>query len=161
MSKRILSIVFFVSIAALAGYGVYKKFTQKQKDTASPQAVVATASKTQTSSFFADKYYGVFLDTGDVYFGKLSNKEGVFVTVEDAFYLKVTQITEKDKSGKQTGASAPNMSLVKVGSEIHKPKNKIEIQRSHIIYIQELEQDSDVIRAINDYQYQLSRPQGQ
>lgn len=109
----------------------------------------STNPKATTFSFYDDKYHGVFLENGDVYFGKLSNKEGTFVVLKDAYYLRVTEQLQNTKEGKQV--KVPDLKLVKIGLEFHKPTDAIELERSHILFIQELQPDSEVIKVINDY----------
>ena len=141
--KEFFKHIVLLALVAIAGYSIYNTF----KPFVKKLPVAETVQPTATIS--TDSYYGVFLDNNEVYFGKLSNKESTFVTLEDSFYIRVTQTSQKGKDGKEV--SVPNMDLVKVGTEFHKPKDKIEIQRSHIISIQELSPDSDVIKAINNY----------
>lgn len=130
--KKIYSLIFIIAVVSLGSYFAYINYFSKPETT------------TPKASIFDDKFFGVFLDTGDVYFGKLSNRESAFVTVDEAFYLRVTENTEKDKSGKPIGA--PQLNLIKLGTEMHKPTGKIEIQRTHIVSIQELSADSEVIK---------------
>jgi hypothetical protein len=69
--------------------------------------------------------------------------------LRDAYYLKVTEQLQNTKDGKQV--KVPDLKLVQIGAEFHKPTNGIQIERSHILFIQELAPDSDVIKVINDY----------
>ena len=106
-----------------------------------------------TFSFYDEKYHGVFMENGDVYFGKLSNKEGSFVILKDAYYLRVTEQLQNTKEGKQV--KVPDLKLVKIGVEFHKPTDGIELERGHVVFIQELEPDSEVIKVINEYKNSL------
>lgn len=129
----IFGLIFFVAV----GYGGYWWY----QTSANPRVT--------TFSFYDEKYHGVFLENGDVYFGKLSNKEGTFVVLKDAYYLRVTEQLQNTKEGKQV--KVPDLKLVKIGVEFHKPTDVIELERSHILFIQELEQDSEVIKVINEH----------
>jgi len=87
------------------------------------------------------EYQAVFLDSGQVYFGKL--KEGKeFYALTDVFYL-------------QTGASGldqtSSLSLIKLGSEAHGPEDKMEINKEHILFVEDMKSDSKVVKAILDY----------
>lgn len=139
-NKKLTRFVLFVIAVAVVATGLYYAYNSyySKSSTASPAA-----------SFFANKYFAVFLDNGDVYFGKISNKESTFVMVDDAFYLKVTQVTQKNNEGKSV--DVPQLNLVKLGNEVHKPIGKIEIQRSHIVSIQELAPDSEAITVMKNY----------
>lgn len=134
-------LIVLVLIALFVGgvYVAYKNFIPRE-----------TPPAKGTATFFEPKYYGVFLDTNDVYFGKLSNKDSASVTLDDAFYLKVTQTSQKTKDGKVV--NVPNINLVKLGMEIYKPKGTIEIQRNHIVSLQELAPDSEVIKIMKNHQ---------
>ncbi len=95
------------------------------------------------------EYQAVFLNNNQVYFGKLSNKNSKYVTLKDVYYLRVTQ-TIQEKDGKQI--SVPDINLIKLGTEIHKPTDRMEIQRGNILFIEDLSSDSKVIEAIKSYQ---------
>lgn len=88
------------------------------------------------------EYQAVFLDSGQVYFGKLKVRNGDFYSLTDVFYL-------------QTGAvgldQTSNLSLVKLGNEAHGPEDKMEINKEHILFIEDMKGDSKVVQAIQDY----------
>ena len=89
------------------------------------------------------------MDNNDVYFGKITKRDASFVTLENTFYLRVTQVQQKDKDGKIV--DVPSLNIVKLGAELHKPKDKIELQINKIISIQELDSTSEVIKIISNY----------
>lgn len=91
----------------------------------------------------------MFMDNNDVYFGKIAKRTDLFVTLENTFYLRVTQVPHTEADGRQVALSS--FDLVKMGTEVHKPKDKVELQVSHIISIQELDPSSQVITTINNY----------
>lgn len=128
-------------VVALSVYFIYNS-TQSPED--------ATQANTQTSSFFqGNQYYAIFLDNNDVYFGKISKRDDQFITLENTFYLRVTQVPQKTSDGKNVSLSS--FDLIKVGTEVHKPKDKVQLQVSHIISLQELDETSEVIKVINNY----------
>lgn len=117
-------LIFVLVIVAAGGYWWYK-------------------NPTLSLSWNEEKYYGVFLANGDVYFGKLANKESAFITLNDAYYLKVAQIS---REGKQE--NIPDLKLIKIGTEFHGPKGSIEFQRGHVLFVQELAASSTVIKVM-------------
>ncbi len=135
---------FFVVLFAIVAYGVYVAYMRFM-----PVSDTAPASAPARSSFFSDTYYGVFLDNNDVYFGKIGKRDASFVTLENTFYLRVTQVKQKGEDGKMV--DVPSLNLVKLGEELHKPTGKIELQVSKIISIQELDGASEVIKVIDNY----------
>ena len=92
-------------------------------------------------------YKAVFLDNDQVYFGKVANKNSKYVKLTDVYYLQVAQPSQN-----QYGVlDQPNLTLIKLGSELHGPKDEMEIVRDHIMYIEELSNDSRVVQAIREY----------
>lgn len=86
-----------------------------------------------------DKYQAVFLDDGKVFFADLVNKDGEYVTLENAYYTKSANAESDD--GSQTA-------LIQVGSESYGPDNSLMIARSKIQFWQNLRDDSQVAKAI-------------
>lgn len=88
------------------------------------------------------EYQAVFLDNGQVYFGKIENSDAGFYSLVDVFYL-------------QTGAAgidqASNLSLTKLGAEAHGPEDRMDINASHILFIEDMKSDSKVVQAIQQY----------
>jgi hypothetical protein len=97
-------------------------------------------------------YYAVFLDNNQVYFGNLSHKKSAYVVLEDVYYLRVTQVLQKNDQGQDV--AVPDINLIKLGTELHKPVDKMEIQQDHILFIEELQKDSSILQAIDKYRGQ-------
>ncbi len=110
---------------------------------------VVGAYKFMSDGSWGDGYSAVFLDNNQVYFGKLSHKKSAYVTLEDVYYLRVTQVLQDTPDGKQV--TVPDINLVKLGTELHKPEDRMEIQRTNILFIEKLKPESDIISAINTY----------
>lgn len=133
-----------IVVVALIAYTVYKGTKNSSTESGTnPNAAF------QSNSFFESSYYGVFMDNNDVYFGRITKRDDQFVTLENTFYLRVTQVPQKTADGKDIALSS--FDLIKVGTEVHKPKDKVELQVSHIISIQELDPSSQVIGVMNNY----------
>lgn len=92
-----------------------------------------------------NKYQGVFLNNGQVYFGKLSGENGLYPVLRDVFYLQVAQSPQPLQQGE---TPQPNMSLVKLGSELHGPTDQMKINRNQILFIEDLRPDSRVVQSI-------------
>ncbi len=88
------------------------------------------------------EYQAVFLDNGQVYFGKLSKTKQQFFLLTDVFYMQ---------SGSAAPDKAANLSLSKLGGEAHGPEDKMEINVDHILFIEDMKSDSKVVKAINQY----------
>jgi hypothetical protein len=107
-------------------------------------AVKGTATKAN--------YQAVFLTNEQVYFGKISDVTSDYVTLRDIYYLQVTQ-PQLQGSGDQATQQGqqPQISLVKLGNELHGPVDEMHINRSQVLFYEDLKDDSQVVKAIKDY----------
>jgi hypothetical protein len=102
-------------------------------------------------------YQAVFLTNGQVYFGKLSGESGDYATLKDIYYLQVTQPPLQGSQTGTTGAAAqpqaqPQLSLVKLGNELHGPVDSMQINRDQILFFEDMKDDGKVMQAIREYQ---------
>lgn len=89
-------------------------------------------------------YQAVFLTNGQVYFGKLSDVESSYVTLKDIYYL---QVGPAQGSGSATN-TPQNITLVKLGQELHGPVDEMHISRSQILFYEDLKAEGNVVSAI-------------
>lgn len=92
-----------------------------------------------------DRYQAVFLDDGKVFFGKLQNTDGHFLTLRDAYYTQTPASVSDDNTSLQT---ADQINLVKVGEEVYGPENSMAIRTDQVLFWQNLTADSQVAEAI-------------
>ena len=94
-------------------------------------------------------YQAVFLTNGQVYFGKLSGTGSDWVTLKDIYYLQVQQqVQPTDENSQQQ----PNLTLVKLGNELHGPVDEMKINKDQILFWENLKSDGKVVEAIVKYQ---------
>ena len=109
----------------------------------------------------ASGYQAIFLSNGQVYFGKLSDSNSTFATMTDVFYLQVVQPPlqgqQEAAQQQQQQQQQPQISLVKLGNELHGPLDEMKINRDHILFYENLKEEGQVIKAIKDYK---ANPQG-
>ncbi len=99
----------------------------------------------------------VFLNGGQVYFGHITNLNNDYMRVADIYYLRVNQQVQPDaKSGQQ---SQNDISLVKLGCELHGPEDNMLINREQVIFWENLKDDGQVAKAVAEYKKQ--NPNGQ
>lgn len=101
-------------------------------------------------------YQSVFLTGGQVYFGKITDITTQKVELEDIYYLRANgQVANPNLT------SGNDISLVKLGCELHKPQDKMTIIRSNIIFWENLKDNDEagVVSAITEYK--KSNPNGQ
>jgi hypothetical protein len=101
----------------------------------------------------ASDYQAVFLTNGQVYFGKVSDASGDYVTLKDIYYLQVTQppLQGSAEQGQQAAGQQPQISLVKLGNELHGPVDEMHINRSQVLFYEDLKEEGQVVKAIRDY----------
>jgi len=94
-------------------------------------------------------FYSVFLSNDQVYFGHITEETSSTIILKDVYYLKTTNPTSPGNTLNEATVSA-KMSLVKLGKEMHGPKDQIVINREHVIYYEEMGVDSTIMKAIFD-----------
>jgi len=95
-------------------------------------------------------WQAVFLSNGQVYFGRITSESERKLVLEEIYYLQVTQQIQPTPEGQETQAQQ-NLSLVKLGNELHGPEDTMRINMDHVLFIEELKEDSSVVSAIKDY----------
>jgi hypothetical protein len=94
------------------------------------------------------QYQAVFLTNGQVYFGKVSRTDSSYLKLTDIYYLQVQQqVQPKD----QNQGQQPQVSLAKLGGELHGPEDVMYISRQQVLFWENLKDDGKVTKAIKDY----------
>lgn len=97
-----------------------------------------------------DQYQALFLTNGQVYFGKLSNTNDAYVELRDIYYLQVTQ--NELQEGENNASADPQISLAKLGNELHGPEDTMFVSRDQVLFWENLKTDSQVVTAINEFE---------
>lgn len=92
-----------------------------------------------------DAWQSVFLTNGQVYFGRIIKEDKNLVILRKVFYLQVTQEEESQ-------SSQPKLSVIKLGQEPHGPEDEMRINRDHILFVEDLKPDSNVVKTIEEYE---------
>jgi len=111
----------------------------------------------QSKNIDKSKLQAVFLNGGQVYFGKIQSLNEKYLTMSDIYYLRVNQQVQPNQEQAQT--SANDISLVKLGCELHGPQDKMVINNDQVIFWENLKDDGQVAKAVAEYVKQ--NPQGQ
>ena len=93
-----------------------------------------------------EEFQAVFLTTGQVYFGQVKARGADFTDLENIYYLKSSSELNTSVS------DSTNISLIKLGNEVHGPTDRMVINNNQILFIEDLKNDSKVVLAIKDYQ---------
>lgn len=90
----------------------------------------------------AQRYQAVFLSNDQVYYGHLRNKHGNQAILTDVYYAQATD-TADTKDAKQ-----PQFVLVKLTDHATAPLDALYINRDHILYVEDLASNSQVVQII-------------
>jgi hypothetical protein len=97
-----------------------------------------------------DKYQAVFLDSqdGQVYFGKLDIYNEELYRLVDIYYVRVENPIQPEGANQPV---QPNISLAKLGNELHGPQDAMFIRRDKVLYWENLKDDGQVVTAITEF----------
>lgn len=134
---RVISVVLLYSITVLIAALAIYAFIIGGRDT-SQGKYVAT-----------ENYQAVFLNGGQVYFGKITSTNDKYMTLNDIYYLRVNQQVQP---GQQ--ANNNDVSLVKLGCELHGPQDRMVINQEQVVFWENLKSDGQVAKAVKQFQEQ-------
>lgn len=119
---------------------------------------LALGGNTKSEQSYVDdsKLQAVFLNGGQVYFGKIGDLNGKFMSMSNIYYLRVNQQVQPNQS---TTTGNNDVSLVKLGCELHGPQDSMVINREQVIFWENLKDDGQVAKAVKEYVTQ--NPNGQ
>ena len=86
----------------------------------------------------------VFLTNGRTYFGHVSRQTSDTLVLKDVYYLQVQQLAPQEEGGEPQ----PQLSIMSIVDELHSPENEMQINRNHVLFIEKLKKDSQVVTTI-------------
>ena len=101
------------------------------------------------------KYQAVFLSNGQVYFGKVTDANNQTLVLENIYYLRTAgnlQVSDANSTSTPPAPATDNFSLIKLGNELHGPEDKMSINLSQVLFVEDLKDDSKVVEAIRAYE---------
>ncbi|HSX45534.1 MAG TPA: hypothetical protein VLG27_00845 [Candidatus Saccharimonadia bacterium] len=121
-------------------------------------AIVVTASSNgDNEGKYVDtsKLQAVFLNTGQVYFGNIKTLNEKYFVLTNIYYLQ----TSGSGSSSSSSSSSSNVSLVKLGCELHEPYDQMVVNRDQVTFWENLQDGGQVAKAVKTFEQQ--NPQGQ
>jgi len=97
-----------------------------------------------TGLFSKKGWRAIFLTNGQVYFGKTTRTTDREMALEVVYYLRQGEKPDENEKIEQVG-------LIKLGGELHKPKDKMNIALSQILFWEELQEDGDIVKKIKEH----------
>ncbi len=106
-----------------------------------------------------EAYQAVFLDNGQVYFGKFRSVSRDLWSLTDIYYLRAGTIQPASPAGGQaapTGGQAGQegtgqIDLIKLGAELHAPRDEMIINKEHVIFYEDLGEGGEVMKLIRKH----------
>ncbi|MDO8486678.1 MAG: hypothetical protein Q7S45_00050 [Candidatus Curtissbacteria bacterium] len=143
------NIIIFVLILVILGFALYVfkpgLFKSLKIGTDSKSAVPSQEQKKEAKP---SGYSAVFLTNNQVYFGKLEDANSDYPRLKEVYYLRANTALQPKAA---TGSAQSDVSLIKLGEELHGPSDEIKFNRDQILYIEDLKTDSKVVKAIEDF----------
>lgn len=93
-------------------------------------------------------WQAVFLSNGQVYFGHVLDEKADPVVLQEIYYLQVIQPLQQTSQGEGSLQLEPELSLVKLGNELHGPRDEMRIVRANVLFIEDLKDNGKVVEAI-------------
>ena len=95
---------------------------------------------------YKDSYQGVFLTSGQAYFGKITEINNEYIIMENAFSIKVQQAQADEE-----GETSSEIKLLSIEKEFYEPEDYMLIKKDSILFIEELKDSSQIVEAIENY----------
>ena len=140
---RILNVILLVMIAIIVGLIAI--------------SVAVGGNSGENKYIDKTKFQAVFLNGGQVYFGKIHTLNEKFITIDNIYYLRVNQQVQPNQS--TTSAANQDVSLAKLGCELHGPTDSMVINREQVLFWENLKDNGQVTKAITAYV--KANPRGQ
>ncbi len=93
--------------------------------------------------YISEGYQSVFINSGETYFGKVIEINDEVLVLDNVYYLQDQQPLQAGPQPKES-----ELSLIKLGSEIHGPQSQMIIPVASISFIENLKETSAIVRAI-------------
>ena len=120
-------ILLIVGIVLLIAIIVFSFFSLTQNQIKKPQA-----------------WKAVFLINGQSYFGHIAKQTKTEIVLHDVYYLQLRQVPAKKGETKPS----QQLSIVKLGQETYGPENMMTINRSQVLFVEQLREDSQIVKKI-------------
>lgn len=139
------NVLIVILVLVIGGLGIYIWKPELFKAISKGQVPDVKEQKSDSKS---SGYSAVFLTNNQVYFGKLSDENSNYPRLRDVYYLRVDRQLQPPPA---TESAQPEVSLIKLGNELHGPLDEIRFNRQQILFIEDLKTDGRVHKAIEEF----------
>ena len=110
--------------------------------------IFTTAPTSENTFVDSTKLQAVFLNTGQVYFGNIQTLNQNYLVLTNIYYLQ----SNSSSTSSTTSANNQNVTLVKLGCELHMPYDRMIINNSEVTFWENLQPTGQVAEAVSTYQ---------
>lgn len=142
---RIITVLAVVVVAALIIGIILAIVGSNNNDNNKPESNYVETNKLQA----------VFLNTGQVYFGHIKSLNSNYFVITNIYYLQATS----NGSSSSSSDKSSNVTLVKLGCELHEPYDQMVINSDQVTFWENLQDNGQVAKAVS--QFQKQNPEGQ
>lgn len=118
--------------------------------------LISFGDSSESKAIKQDKLQSVFLNNGQVYFGNIKTLNSKYVDLTNIYYLRTNSASA---TAATQANSANDVSLVKLGCELHGPYDEMIINRDQVTFWENLQDTGQVAKVIA--QYKTQDPNGQ
>lgn len=119
--------------------------------------VLRGTNPNQSQYVIKDKYQAVFLENGQVYFGKITALNNQFINLQNVFYLNSQ--SQNGSTTQEAQENSNNFTLVKLGCELHGPYDQMIINSNQVTFWENITSEGQVSKTIAEWVKQ--NPNGQ
>jgi hypothetical protein len=112
--------------------------------------IYSSSPASQSKYVDSTKLQAVFLNTGQVYFGNVTSFNKDYLVLTNVYYLQ----SSNSNASSSSSSSNQNVSLVKLGCELHKPYDQMVVNTTEVTFWENLQTDGQVAKAVSDYNKQ-------
>ncbi|HET7060292.1 MAG TPA: hypothetical protein VFH99_03200 [Candidatus Saccharimonadales bacterium] len=113
-----------------------------------------SGNKTEDKYVDTSKLQAVFLNTGQVYFGNIKSLNNKYFVLTNIYYLQQTNSNGSSSSGSSSSNAGSNVTLVKLGCELHEPYDQMVINSDQVTFWENLQDNGQVAKAVSSFQKQ-------
>jgi hypothetical protein len=104
-------------------------------------ALLAIGGPNEDKFVNTSKYQAVFLTNGQVYFGHIKDINSSYINLTNIYYL---QSSSSNGSTASPNTASNNVTLIKLGCELHKPYDQMLINVSQVSFWENIQSDGQV-----------------
>jgi hypothetical protein len=96
-------------------------------------------------------WQAIFLSNGQTYFGKITDETSEYIVISDIYYLQNEVEDGSDIGAFKNLINDPKLQLVKLGNELHGPADTMFVNKSHVMFWENIQDNGRVMQAIKEY----------